>query len=98
MTGLSSGPSTEQLRTISDGPAANTSSASSDLSPLSLDQEPMLGDPSNTGQTQASGKIEGAKGKKRARDSSGVDASPVKGKKAKVEEGAQKEVGIYCHQ
>ena len=88
MTGLSSGPSTEPIRTISDvyGPGNHYSSSTSDLSALSDHPAPKLGSSSKPN------------GLKRARESeASVDDTMydiVYVKKPKLET----EKGIYCHQ
>ena len=82
MTGLSSGPSTEPIRTISDGDGRVIhSSSTSDLSTLS-DAPPK---PSKKAKSN---------GLKRSRESSATLGDAVHVKKAKLET----EKGIYCHQ
>ncbi len=100
MTSSSSGASTEQLKTVSDG--RDSSSSSSDLSPLSLlaeDDIEIFGQHNSS--SQVKGKLSGGgKGKKRERERSTVNGPTTeKAKKVKIEaDGEPKERGIYCHQ
>ncbi len=96
MTGLSSYPSTEQLRTISEG-TTHPSSVSSDLSSLSLLADIEDGKSGHKDAVEIKPKPKGdSAGKKRRRDSSAIDAVA---KKPKIDmDGENKEKGIYCHQ
>ncbi len=96
MTGLSSYPSTEQLRTISEG-TTHPSSVSCDLSSLSLLADIEDGKSGHKDAVEIKPKPKGdSAGKKRRRDSSAIDAVA---KKPKIDmDGENKEKGIYCHQ
>lgn len=96
MTGLSSYPSTEQLRTVSEG-TTHPSSVSSDLSSLSLLADIEDGKSGHKDAVEIKPKPKGdSAGKKRRRDSSAIDAVA---KKPKIDmDGENKEKGIYCHQ
>ena len=92
MTSLSSGPSTDQLRTISIG---NTlpSSSSSELSSVTI----LVDDGNNNLASDIHPKLNTIGDKKRPRDSLMSNGSDPK----KVKVGGDEEVkekGIYCHQ